>query len=69
MKKLIQVEGHPNLYRDAQTGAIVNCDSIAYNQYVASLSKRESEKREIENIKRDIEEIKDLLKVLINESK
>jgi hypothetical protein len=69
MRNLIQVEGHPNLYRDAQTGAIVNCDSIAYNQYVASLSKRESEKREIENIKRDIDEIKELLKELINGSK
>lgn len=68
MRNLIQVEGHPNLYRDAQTGAIVNCDNIAYNQYVASLSKRESEKREIENIKRDIDEIKQLLKELINGS-
>ena len=69
MRNLIQVEGHPNLYRDAQTGAIVNCDSIAYNQYVASLSKRESDKREIENIKRDIDEIKQLLRELINGSK
>lgn len=66
---MIPVDGHPNLYRDAQTGAIINCDSIAYNQYVSSLRKRETEKREIENIKKDIDEIKLLLKELINGSK
>lgn len=23
---MIKVEGHPNLYRDPKTGAIINCD-------------------------------------------
>ena len=36
---MIKVEGHPNLYRDENSGAIINCDSTAYNQYVNSLSK------------------------------
>jgi hypothetical protein len=69
MKKMIPVDGHPNLYRDAQTGAIINCDTLSYNQYVASLQKRESDKKEIENIKKDIGEIKSLLRELINGSK
>ena len=33
---MIKVEGHPNLYRDENSGAIINCDSTAYNQYVNS---------------------------------
>ena len=34
---MIKVEGHPHLYRDEKSGAIINCDSMGYNQYVNSL--------------------------------
>ena len=30
---MILVEGHPNLYRDEKTGAIINYDQQGYNQY------------------------------------
>lgn len=66
---MIPVKGHPNLYRDEKSGAIVNCDIIAYNQYVNSLNNRESQKNELNRIKQDIDEIKSLLKEIINESK
>lgn len=66
---MIPVKGHPNLYRDEQTGAIVNCDNQAYNQYMNSLNNRNLQKQEIENIKTDIAEIKSLLKEIINGSK
>jgi hypothetical protein len=65
---MIKVEGHPNLYRDEQTGAIINCDTIGYNNYVTSLNKRDSQKREIDNIKNEIIEIKSLLKELIKKN-
>jgi hypothetical protein len=65
---MIRVEGHPNLYRDEASGAIINCDSIAYNQYVNSLNVRDSQKREIDNIKNDISEIKSLLKQLLEKN-
>lgn len=65
---MIKVEGHPNLYRDEQTGAIINCDTIGYNNYVTSLNKRDSQKREIDNIKNEISEIKSLLKELIKKN-
>jgi hypothetical protein len=66
---MIPVKGHPNLYRDEQSGAIINCDSNSYTQYVNSLNARESQKRELDNMKKDIEEIKSLLRELINGSK
>jgi hypothetical protein len=66
---MIPVKGHPNLYRDENSGAIVNCDNNAYNQYVNSLNNRNSQKLEIEQMKKDIDEIKSLLKEFINESK
>lgn len=66
---MIPVEGQPHLYRDETTGAIINCDANAYSQYVNSLNYRKSQKSEIENIKKDISEIKDLLKEILNASK
>ncbi len=66
---MIPVKGHPNLYRDEHSGAILNCDSIAYNQYVNSLNNREAQKDELNKIKQDIDEIKSLLKEMINGSK
>jgi len=67
----IPVEGHPNLYRDSETNAIINCDKSEYINYLNSVSSKEREKTEIENIKNEISEIKDLLKQLLtkNESK
>ena len=66
---MIPVKGHPNLYRDEQSGAIINCDSNAYTQYLNSLNTREDQKKEILRLKSDIEEIKSLLKELLNGSK
>lgn len=66
---MIPVKGHPNLYRDEHTGAIINCDNQSYNQYMNSLNNRKLQKMEIENIKKDIDEIKSLLKELLNGSK
>ena len=63
---MIKVEGHPNLYRDENSGAIINCDSTAYNQYVNSISKQEIRKKELDEVRKDINEIKSLLRELLN---
>lgn len=67
------LEGHKDLARDPKTNAVVNVNSMEYQQY---LSRREvkSEKNqrvqtieeEVANIKGDINEIKSLLKELLN---
>ena len=61
---MIKVEGYSNLYRDENTGAIVNHDSAGYNQYVNSLTQRDLRKKELDEIKKDIDEIKTLLREL-----
>jgi hypothetical protein len=70
---LVRVEGHLNLYKDENTGAVVNLDSTAYNQYIQSRKNKEnklkSQQQEIDNIKNEISEIKSLLKELINETR
>jgi len=67
--KLIKVEGHPNLYRDSNTGAIINKDLNGYDQYLQSSYSRMNAKKEIQQLKNDVSEIKSLLKELINGSK
>jgi hypothetical protein len=62
MKNLIKVKDNPHLYRDEDTGAIVNCDDIAYERYKNRVKRKNSEKEELNNMKKDIEEIKNLLK-------
>ena len=62
MKNLIKVKDHPHLYRDEDTGAIVNCDNISYDRYMNRVKRKNSEKEELDNMKKDIEEIKNLLK-------
>jgi len=63
---LIPVEGHSNLFRDRNTGAILNKDKSAYMNYMRLKEIKEKEKNEIDMIKKDIDEIKSLLKEIIN---
>ena len=62
---MLKVEGHKNLYRN-DNGAIVNTDTIEYNQYKRLKNKRQSEKDEIDRLKREIDDIKEMLKELKN---
>ena len=59
---MIPVEGHKNLYRDEKSGAIINTDSLGYSQYKKNRNQRKSQREEIDGMKKDIEEIKYLLK-------
>ena len=63
---LIPVEGEPNLFRDRNTGAIINMDTSGYAQYKRMKQRRQTEREELDTLKKDIEEIKSLLKELTN---
>ena len=51
---MIPVEGHPNLYRDPESGAIVNCDNHEYNRYMAQVRSKKKEKEEILTLKKEV---------------
>ena len=51
---MIRVEGYQNLYRDENSGAIVNCDSNAYDTYLSSLKRQENSRREIDEMKKEL---------------
>ena len=63
---MIKVEGHSNLYRDENTGAIVNCDTAGYNQYINTIAQKDLRKKELDEMKKDINEIKSLLHEILN---
>ena len=68
----LQVEGHPNLVRDTNSNGIVNTDVTEYQKYMKRLRARQSQSdqikdacREINSIKAEMFEIKNLLKDLV----
>ena len=61
MSDLIRVEGEKNLYRDAKSGAIVNKDTFGYSQYLSERERRIKDKKELEDVKNELSEIKKLL--------
>jgi hypothetical protein len=70
-----KVEGHPNLLRDLKSNAIINTDKIALDNYTLVKRKKELEIQRIDKMESDltelkssIEEIKFLLKGIVNES-
>lgn len=58
----IKVEGHRSLYRDKDTGAIVNCDDEAYKNYIKSRNSKLIQKKEIQELRDEIDELKNMLK-------
>ena len=63
---MIPVQGHKHLYRDENSGAIVNNDSQGYSQYIAMRNKKITEEQELKRLRSDIDEIKTLLKEVLN---
>ena len=61
---MIPVEGHKNLFRDESSGAIVSTDTFAYSDYKRERVRKMDEKAELDDMRRDIDEIKSLLKEL-----
>jgi|TARA_B100000965_G_scaffold111235_1_gene91839 chromosome condensin MukBEF ATPase and DNA-binding subunit MukB len=63
---MIPVEGHKNLFRDEDSGAIVNHDNQGYRQYLQLKNKKLTEEEEIKRLRSDIDEIKSLLYEVLN---
>ena len=62
---MIPVEGHKHLYRDEKSGAIINTHSHGFSQYKKSKKLKLTQKQEIDSMKKDIEEIKNLLRLIV----
>ena len=64
-----QVEGRSDLFRDTDSGAIVNTDRSAYLAYKAKKEQRLNEMGRIDKLQNEIYEIKSLLYKVIDKLK
>ena len=61
---MIPVEGHKNLFRDENTGAIINMDTTGYSTYMSDKRRNSDKQAELEEMKSEIETLKTMLKEL-----
>ena len=73
MQDLLKVEGYDDLRKDPVSGVVVNTNTHAYQQYLAKRRKDElvvkqieSQAMEIQSLKSDLSEIKNLLTQILN---
>tara|TARA_A100001015_G_scaffold107084_1_gene118804 strand:- start:1179 stop:1406 length:228 start_codon:yes stop_codon:yes gene_type:complete len=73
MSNFIKVEGNDDLVRDNNTNQIINTNESEYQQYVTRRKQRKLEKakslsveEDLVNLKNEMNEIKSLLKELVN---
>ena len=76
MMKKLKVEGHNNLLRDRETGAIINNDKSGFSSYMMNKNIKYEESIRIQNVERDlanihseISELKLLIKEALNGSR
>tara|TARA_B110000483_G_scaffold237493_1_gene312357 strand:+ start:601 stop:825 length:225 start_codon:yes stop_codon:yes gene_type:complete len=72
MSYKLKVEGQSNLVRDSHNKAIINTNASEYELYMTRISQRRSQSdqiksacREINNLKKELLEIKSLIKEVI----
>jgi hypothetical protein len=71
----VKIKGHSDLLRDPQTNSIVNTNMAEYQEYLTRKKTKNEESQKIQSLesdlasmKSDLDEIKSLLRNLINES-
>ena len=69
----LKVEGHGELYRDSTTNSLVNRNTTDYNRYMSQKKTKNEETEKVDtmeqdltNLKNEINEIKSLLKEIVN---
>jgi hypothetical protein len=74
MDQFLKVSGHDDLVRDTSSNAIINTNMAEYEQYMVRRKAKLEEKQlitkqaeEINNLKSDISEIKQMLQMLIKD--
>ena len=73
MGEYLKVDGHRDLIRDTKTGAILNKNKTAYLNYKKRVQEAQKQRdeirtatREINTLKCEMHEIKDMLKTLLD---
>ncbi len=62
----IKVQDSASLYRDVNSGAILNCSDSEYDNYLRMKNQKLTEKQELDKLKDEMSEIKSMLNVVLS---
>ena len=62
----VKVKDSGSLYRDEESGAILNCSDSEYNSYLKLKQKKMDEANEMDKLKNDVDELKDMMKLILS---
>ena len=63
---MIPVKDNHALYRDESSNAIVSTDTTEYKKYIEARKHKKSERAELDDLKGEIKEIKEMLRSIVN---
>ena len=61
----VGIQNRPGLQRDMNSGAVINTDNTAYQKALNAKLAAEKKEEELQDIKNDIQELKDLMNQII----
>tara|TARA_B100000524_G_scaffold97789_1_gene46599 strand:+ start:802 stop:1008 length:207 start_codon:yes stop_codon:yes gene_type:complete len=62
----LKVKDSGSLYRDEESGAIINCSNSQYEEYLKLKEQKMKEVSEMDKLKDDVDELKDMMKLILS---
>ena len=62
----LKVKDSGSLYRDEESGAIINCSNSQYEEYLKLKEQKMKEVSEMEKLKDDVDELKDMMTLILS---
>jgi HAMP domain-containing protein len=63
--KRVNIENRPGLQRDISSGAVINTDNAAYEKALRAKELAKNKQDEINDLKQDVKELKQLMQTII----
>ena len=62
----LKVKDSGSLYRDEESGAIINCSNSQYEEYLKLKEQKMKEVSEMDKLKDDVDELKNMMKLILS---
>ena len=62
----VKVKDSNSLSRDEDSGAILNCNDAAYDNYLKLKERKLEEAAQMDKLKDDVDELKDMMKLILS---
>ena len=62
----IKVKDSGSLFRDEESGAILNCSNSEYDSYLKLKKQKIEETNEMDKLKNDVDELTDMMKLILS---